>query len=187
MTILKPFCAALLAVVALSSAPAVAGTLVYVEDFEVRKPVKPQGGSLAGILCNQMSKNKNLEIMCAPDVQQMLQFAALSGSVGNQSNPQLAIEDRMGKVEVVVKGSIRKGKYGLILLVEVFERDKKFAGTVVTPGRKLGAIERKGIKGGTQAVMDKLPALAPRIAAMARGEATGSKKSAPPPPLKKGG
>lgn len=158
-------------------------TWVYVHIFELDKRVGPDGSGLTGSFCGDLMKDKSLEVVCETDMRQMMDFAALQAMAGTGSNASDPIKRRMGQVEVLVRGTVEKGKHGLILNLEVHERDPAFDGEMLTPAREYGRLRIKGISGGLSGLSQRLPGVAKRVAAMTKTTPQGPAKSPPPEPV----
>jgi hypothetical protein len=95
-------------------------TLIYVDD------VAPADKSLAGdanaftaSLCAALSKDKRLDVLCAPDVKQILNFAATAAMIGTQGGPGGGVMDRLDRTKYVVSSSLRKEDGQLVLTVKL--------------------------------------------------------------------
>jgi len=137
--------------------------IVYVENINVIPPVKEDGSMLSTVMCSELSKSANHSAVCEQDMQQLMDFAALKALTGNGSEQIGVIENTLDKVDFLITGKLRNGKFGYILYVEVSERNPNFTGTIVVPGHILGRYKVKGIKRDPKSVLEALGRLGPRV------------------------
>lgn len=156
---------------------------VLVNDFQVGKAVKTDGGVLGTSFCVELAKDPSLDVVCQSDISQLLTFAAQQALNGRSGGAQTVMR-RLADVTHIVDGRVVQGKHGLILELKVSEnvnRGDSESGPIA--GDPIAQLKHKGIKGGISGVMDRFPALAKRTGAMLAPKASGV--AAPPPELSK--
>lgn len=158
---------ALLGVAALLAAAPVAASddrvLVYVDDVVAAdKALAPDATALTTALCAAIAKEKRVDVLCAPDVKQILQFAATAAMVGTQGGgPAGAVQDRLDRTKHVVSASFKKdgGKY--VLVVKGGPKAADATAMTLYSDKPTIALEERS--DGQRQILEKLPALASRI------------------------
>jgi hypothetical protein len=152
-------------------------TLIYVDDLLTEdKGLAQDAQALTTSLCAALSKDKRLDVMCGPDVKQILSFAATSAMIGTGSSPANAVEERLNKAKHVVQGTLRKEGANVLLVVKGGPRADAASSTSMFTEKPVVALEEKADK--TQKLLDRLPALAQKL-----GGALLAPPSPPPAPL----
>lgn len=83
--------------------------LLYVADVTPAAPgLQQDAAALTMALCGTMARDKRVEVMCAPDVRQILEFAAMSSLTGGSSPAGEALERRLAAVAFIVSGSLSR-------------------------------------------------------------------------------
>jgi len=81
--------------VPVGAARAEAPVLVYVNEFTVQDPkLASDAGALTSALCAALARDKRVDVLCAPDVRQLLSFAAASSMMGSTSPATENLERR---------------------------------------------------------------------------------------------
>jgi hypothetical protein len=149
--------------------------LIYVDD------VVPADKSLAGdsialttSLCAAIGADQRFDVLCAPDVKQILAFAATAAMVGTTGNASNMVQDRLDRTKYVVSTSFTKGGGAYVLAVKAGPKAADAHATTLYSDKPTVALEEKG--DGQRKILEKLPALAARIAAALLTP------TAPPPP-----
>jgi hypothetical protein len=140
-----------------------------------------------------MARDKRVEVMCAPDVRQILEFAAMSSLTGGSSPVVEALERRLAAVAFIISSAlsrkdaastVRKDAAGQSAFVLVVAGGPKSPdGDPSTPAfdKPTVRFEEVGI-GNSTSLLDRLPELSTRLL---RPLLTPSAGSMPPPePLK---
>ncbi len=184
MSLIQHVSAALVcAVVASSAAAAQSGEsrpVVFVTDISGETPELSQAGAaITTSLCGQLAKDKRIEVLCAPDVKQIMGFAAMGALTGGASPALSALEGRLAKVSFVVTGAISaKGKdYTLVLSTgpRAPEADPN-SPAFEKPILRL----EEAASGSTARLMERLPEMAARLA---KAAAPSKEATEPPKPL----
>jgi hypothetical protein len=164
------------------NAKSAAPIVIYVEDFTVDPKVEQDGGGLAATFCNDLGKDKTLDVVCAPDVQQLMNYEAFRGLAGNaQAGGAPALKKRLGLVTVVVIGEVKQGKHGLISILSVHDRDTSMGDEIVAPGGMRGKVHVKGIANGVSGLHAKYPEFARRVGEIAKRGPSGRPYGEPLP------
>lgn len=152
---------------------------VYVDQVAVEKGLTVDGRALTSTLCSALAKEKGLEVMCAPDVEQLVAFSGQLALMGKSSPTLEKLEKQMARVRVVVRGELRKGEGGgLAFHVGVHDKVDGDTGGIVLPGERRSVIREPIPDGKATRLLDRMPALAKQAAAHVRASV------APPPPPK---
>lgn len=158
---------------------------VYVDDMRGDGPLAMDASALTTSLCTSLAKPKRFEIACAPDIKQIMGFAATAGLMGVDSQTSSKVEERLGKVGYVVTGALRKDGSGFALTLQASARGEESTGVVIVPGKVIHATEVKG--DSPKAVLAKLDGAADKLlaaigaATMAPPAAVQAKAAAPAP------
>lgn len=167
----------LAAVVHAQAAPA-ERALVYVDDLVTAdKALAQDAQALTTSLCAALSKDKRLDVMCGPDVKQILSFAATSAMIGNGASPANAVSERLDKAKHVVQGTLRKDGANVVLVIKAGPRADGATTAGMFTDKPVVALEEKADK--SQKLLDRLPALAAKVG----GALLTPAPSAPPAPL----
>src|SRR6185437_10779686 len=97
-------CAVIAFALMLAAAPADDRVLIFVDDVQaIDKSLAPDANALTTALCAALGKEKRADVMCAPDVKQILNFAATAAMVGTEGKgPGAAVQERLEKTRDVV-------------------------------------------------------------------------------------
>lgn len=156
--------------------------LVYVDEVKVGdKSLAGDATALTTALCAAIGKDKRVDVLCAPDVKQILSFAATAAMIGNSGGPSGALQERLERTRHVVSAAYRKEGGNFILVVKAGPKAAEAAGTALFSDKPVIALEEKGDH--QRKLLDKLPAVAGRVtAALSAAEGVVPAPSAPPPP-----
>lgn len=166
------FAAALPVLVALGAAapPAVTPpapaprTLVYVDDVAAaEQALSPDATTLTSTLCAALGKDKRLDVICAPDIRQILGFAATAAMVGSGTGPTGAVMERLDKTQLVVSSALRKEGAGFVLVVKAGTKGANATPEAMYVEPVLVAFEQRAAT--QRALLDTLGGLATRVAA----------------------
>lgn len=147
--------------------------LVYVDEIAVAdKALTLEAQALTTSLCASLAKDRRLDVLCAPDVKQILSFAATTAMIGTAGSPTSAIEARLDQVRLVVQGSYRKEGNSYILVVKAGPRASTASSSALFTEQPVVALEEKADK--QPALLDRFPAVAHKL--------TGALLAPPPPP-----
>jgi hypothetical protein len=165
--------ALLLAVLVATAGPLPSGnrTSLFVDDFTSAAALAPTAGALTNGMCAALSKDARLDVACAPDVKQILQFAATSALVGSSGGAADKVQARLDAVAVVVTGAVRKEGTGYVLAMSASSRAPESSGIHVVAGKPLVTVEERAAD--ATRLLERVPSLAARLAAAVL----------PPPPV----
>ncbi len=164
------------------AAPPAARTLVFVDDVVAADAaLSPDAAALTSTLCAALSKDKRLDVLCAPDVRQILAFAATAAMVGTGGGPTGAMMERLDKTALMVSGSLRKDGASFVLVTKGGVKSASSTPEAMEIERALLALEQRA--GGQRALLDALPGLAARLGEGLLKPAAPSVPAPPPAPL----
>lgn len=136
--------------------------LIYVDDVVAAdKSLGADATALTTSLCAAISKEKRFDVLCAPDVKQILSFAATAAMVGTSGGPGGAIQDRLDRTKHVVSASFRKDGSNYVLVVKAGAKAADAAATGLYSDKPVIALEERA--DAQRKILEKLPALAARI------------------------
>ena len=93
--------------------------LVYVDDVvPADKSLAADATALTTALCAAIGKDKRFDVLCAPDVKQILSFAATAAMVGTTGGPGGAVQDRLDRTKHVVSASFKKDGSNYVMVVK---------------------------------------------------------------------
>lgn len=138
-------------------------TLVFVDDVVASDPaLSPDATALTSTLCATLAKDKRLDVLCAPDVRQILAFAATAAMVGTGTGPTGAMMERLNKTALMVSGTLRKDGGSFVLVAKGGIKSESSTPEAMELDRALVALEQRA--GAQRALLDALPSLCTRIA-----------------------
>jgi hypothetical protein len=168
--------------------------LVYVADVTPAVPgLQQDAGALTTALCGAMARDKRVEVMCAPDVRQILEFAALSSLTGGSSPAVEALESRLAAVAFVVSGGLSRkeakspggkdvtGQSAFVLVVAGGPKNPDGDASAPAFDKPTVRLEEVGI-GPSTSLLERLPELTTRLLRTLLTPSAGA--MAPPEPLK---
>lgn len=172
------------AVVAPAVAHAQAGSdrvLVYVDDVSVADPkLQSEANALTSSVCSTLGKDKRLDVMCAPDVKQIIGFAAASSMIGTTSPAVENLQKRLDAVAFVVAGNLQPRGADMVLTLQVGPKSAQSDSSALFAETSLVKLEAVGPPKATK-LLDKLPDIGARLV-KAMLSPTPSDAPAPPPP-----
>ncbi len=178
--------AAIVAAITAGDASAQSGTtdrlLIYVDDVAPSDPkVKQEAAALTSALCGALAKDKRLDVMCAPDVKQILGFAAASAMIGTTSPAVENVQKRLESVKFVVAASLAPRGSDIVFTVQAgpkaenAEASALFADTAVVKVEEVSPAKQMKL-------LEKLPDVSSRIIKGILAPATNTTTTNPPPP-----
>jgi hypothetical protein len=115
---------ALLALPALLSGLCVVGAaqaqtrpLIFVADLAAPAHLTQDAAALTTSLCAMLARDPRIEVLCAPDVKQILDFAAMGALTGAPSPAVERLERRLAAVKFVVNGHLTSHEGGAAVVV----------------------------------------------------------------------
>ncbi len=168
--------------------------LVYVADVAPAAPgLQQDAAALTTALCGAMARDKRVEVMCAPDVRQILEFAAMSSLTGGSSPAVEALERRLAAVAFIVSSTLSRkdaaspvhkdvtGQSAFVLVVAGGPKNPDGDASAPAFDKPTVRLEEVGI-GQSTSLLGRLPELTTRLL---RSLLTPSAGPMPPPePLK---
>jgi hypothetical protein len=138
--------------------------LVYVDDLAPGdKSMELDAQAITSSLCAALAKDKRLDVLCAPDVRQILSFAATSALVGTSSGPTQALEQRMDRAKHVIHGTLKRDGQSYVLVLRAGPRAAAASTSGMFSERALVAFEERAAK--PHKLLDAVPAAAVKISA----------------------
>lgn len=154
---------ALAASTAVAQPAPVARKLVYVDDVVAAdQALSSDASALTSTLCSALGKDKRLDVLCAPDIRQILGFAATAAMVGSGTGPTGAVMERLDKTQLVVASTLRKDGAGFVLVVKAGTKGADATAEAMYLDKALVAFEQRA--GGQRVLFDALPGLAGKVA-----------------------
>jgi hypothetical protein len=177
----------MLALVLVASSAAVAQApksddriLVYVDDVvPADKSLASDANALTTALCAAVGKDKRFDVLCAPDVKQILSFAATAAMVGTNGGAGGAVQERLDRTKHVVSATFKKDGANYVMVVKAGPKAADAQATGLYSDKPVIALEEKG--DAQRKILEKLPALASRITTALLPSTTTA--STPPAPL----
>lgn len=153
---------------------------VFISDVAVDKGVTVDGQALTSTLCSAFGKAARLDVMCAPDVKQLVSFAGQLAMMGKKSPAIEKLEAQMTKVRWVVRAELKKGdKGGLVFHLGVHDKVSGDNGVFAVAGERRALFKEPLPDGKTARLLDRIPVLAKQ----ATEQMLASTASPPPPAL----
>ena len=99
--------------------PAAAQTrpLIFVADLAAPAPLSQDAAALTTSLCAMLARDSRVEVLCAPDVKQILHFAAMGAITGAPGPAVESLERRLAAVKFVVNGHLTQHETGAAVVV----------------------------------------------------------------------
>ncbi len=91
--------------------------LIFVADVTAPPAHKSEAELWTAALCDALTENRRVEVLCAPDVRQMLSFAAMGSFAGNGGASAAVLQERLGAVSIVVTATLTPQAPGTVVLV----------------------------------------------------------------------
>lgn len=142
-------------------APAKQKVLVFVDEIQADKALAADATALTTSLCTALSKSKDVDVACAPDLKQIMGFAASAGLMGIEQGSTAKIEQRLAGTTHVVTGRLRRDGAAYVLLLSTSEKGPESTGMMMVPGKALATSEERG--DSSKAVLAKLDSAATKI------------------------
>lgn len=157
--------------------------LVFVADLSATAGLQQDAAALTTALCGLLAKDPRIEVLCAPDVKQIMSFAAMGSLTGAPSPAIDTLERRLAAVKYVVNGSLaQRDGDAFVLVVSAGTRVADGGGG--TPTFETASVRlEEAAKGKSTRLIERLPELAARLTKPLLAPATTS-TTAPPEPLK---
>jgi hypothetical protein len=149
--------------------------LIFVDEVQTTdKALQGDATALTTALCAALGKDKRVDVLCAPDVKQILNFAATAAMIGTAGGPGGALQDRLDRTKHVVATTYRKEGGNFVLVVKAGPKAAEAQAAALYSEKPVIALEEKGDQ--QRKLLDKLPQLAARVTAALVDPA------GPPPP-----
>ena len=149
--------------------------LIYVDDVvPAQASLATDAAALTIALCATISKDPRFEVLCAPDVQQLLSFAATTAMMGSTSGgPSAVLQERLVRSKHIVSASFAHDG-GFTLTIKAGPKAADAPAIALYSDKPVITLKETGT--GPGKILEKLPALASRILAALAPAST------PPPP-----
>jgi hypothetical protein len=158
--------------------------LVYVDDVVPGdKTLASDAAALTTALCAALGKDKRVDVLCAPDVKQILNFAATAamiGAGGNEKGPGGAVQERLEKSRYVVSSTYKKDGGKLVLVIKAGPKAADAQASALYSDKPVIALEERA--DGQRVLLDKLSSLSERVIAALLAPPA-SMSASPPAPL----
>jgi len=155
--------------------------LVFVADLSAPVPLAQDAAALTTSLCGALAKDPRVEVLCAPDVKQILSFAAMGSLTGAPSPAVESLERRLAAVKFVVNGTLAQSQDTFTLVVAAGSRVADGGGG--TPTFETASVRLEEVaKGRSIRLSERLPELSARLVKPLLAPTTST--TLPPEPLK---
>lgn len=156
--------------------------LIYVDDVvPADKSLASDAAALTTALCAAVGKDKRFDVLCAPDVKQILSFAATAAMVGTNGGPGGAVQDRLDRTKHVVSASFKKEGANYVMVVKAGPKAADAQATSLYSDKPVIALEERG--DAQRKILEKLPTLAARVTTALLPSTSTASTTAPPAPL----
>lgn len=156
--------------------------LIYVDDVvPADKSVAADATALTTALCAAVGKDKRFDVLCAPDVKQILSFAATAAMVGTSGGPGGAVQDRLDRTKHVVSATFKKDGASYVMVVKAGPKAADAQATSLYSDKPIIALEERA--DAQRKILEKLPALAARVTTALLPSATTNASTSPPAAL----
>ena len=161
-------------------------SLVFVTDVTTtEEDLSADAKAVTAALCGAIARDIRVEVLCAPDVKQILGFAAMSAMTGAQSPAVAKLEERLSKVDFVVVPTLERRQKKVVLVAQLGPRSPMSSPT--SPAVESVLLKVEEVSPGKAAqLLDRMPALANKLTGRVAQQVAASSTPAPPPPLGKG-
>ena len=159
--------AALLATVSALPAAAVGPVTVYIQDIhgpDNDKTLEADAAALTGALCSALAKGKRVDVLCAPDMRQLMSFSAAGMMAGGTNDTASTVQSRVQGAAHVVMGALHRDAKGVILDVKVCPQADGVLDEAIC--NDAARIQREQ-QPTARALLERIPALAERLASLA--------------------
>jgi hypothetical protein len=129
--------------VALTSSVAFAQTQtrVFVEDVGVEKGIDMDSKALTSSLCASLMKQKGVEVICAPDVRQLLDFQSQLALIGK--SPAISkIESQIEATPWVIAAEVVRDEKRIKMVVGLHEKGPS-EGIFATAGKRVAVVAER--------------------------------------------
>jgi hypothetical protein len=156
--------------------------LVFVADVVGPAPLQQDAAALTTALCGALAKDPRIEVLCAPDVKQIMSFAAMGALTGGSSPAVDSLERRLAAVTWVVNGTLTQQPDGFGFVVAAGARLPDGGGG--TPSFESASVRlEESVKGKSTRLVERLPELSTKVLKPLLAPTT-TTTTAPPEPLK---
>ncbi len=156
--------------------------LVFVDDVAASDPkLKAEVGALTSALCGAVAKEKRFDVLCAPDVRQILGFAAASSMIGTASPAVENVQARLELVKFVVSASLVVRGGDAVLTLQAGPTAEGADPAALYSDKPLVKLEET-TPAKQMKLLDKLPLVAQRLTKALLADPAGHPPTAPLPP-----
>jgi hypothetical protein len=182
-SLLVRLAALLVPAVAVAAAPGARAddrVLVYVNDLGAPGALAADAAALTSALCSALAKDARVEVLCAPDVKQLLAFAATSSMLGTSPAAD-RLQQRLESARLVVTGRVAADGDDVVVSAGIGPRAAAAdVGAMFFDAAAVELSERAPGKAG--ALLSRLPTFARRLVDGALTPVTQKATPTPPPP-----
>jgi hypothetical protein len=134
---------------------------IFVSDLVAPPDLGADATALTSSLCGLIAKDKTVDVLCAPDVRQILGFAAMSSATGGVSPTVEKLQARLESVDFVVAGKVQTRQKELALVVGIGPRADGADAASPYAESSLTSVEVVGPGAGK--LLDQLPDVTRRL------------------------
>lgn len=134
---------------------------VFVADLVADAALSADATALTSSLCGLLAKDKTIDVLCAPDVRQIMGFAAMSSATGGVSPTVEKLQARLEAVDFVVAGKVQPRQKEFVLVVGIGPRAEGADATSPYAESSLASVEVVGPGAGK--LLDQLPEVTRRL------------------------
>lgn len=173
---------ALTAIVLADAARADERVVVYVNDIVAVPALDNDASALTSALCSSLARDPRVDVLCAPDVKQLLSFAAATSMLGTNPAGE-RLQQRIESTRFVVTGRL-VGDAGTVTLTTSIGPRAEGAdvGAMFFEAAAFAVEER--VAGKASALLDRLPAFSRRLVDGVLAPAPTTDTATPPAPLR---
>lgn len=137
--------------------------IVFVADIQAATPAVTQdAAAVTTSLCGLLAKDPRVEVLCAPDVKQIMSFAAMGSLTGAPSPAVEVLEKRLAAVKFVVSGTVVQKDDAWILVVSSGAASAQADAT--TPAFETAVVRlEETAKGKSSRLLERLPEMTVRL------------------------
>ena len=160
--------------------------LLYVDDVVTDNPkLHNEVGALTSALCGAVAKDKRVDVLCAPDVKQILGFAAATSMMGSASPAVESVQKRLENVKFVISGTLALRGADVVLTVSGGPPAEGADASALFSDKALVKVEEV-TPAAKMKLLDSLPQVAARVikGLVAPAPTTNALPIPPPAPLK---
>lgn len=137
--------------------------LVFVADVAAADALQQDAAALTMALCGALAKDPRVEVICAPDVKEIMRFAVMGALTGASSPAADSLERRLAAVAWVVNGTLIQQPDGLGLVVAAGARTLDDGGVTPVFEAPSARLEESVKSQRSTRLMERLPELSTKL------------------------